>query len=136
MGEQENYGMALDILFQTANTMHMMTTVLQMLPEKMAHGYQHFFQNWAPLINDLHTLAPDATIVAVGLYNPFNESKLTENSALTIGKAAIAEDPVAIWPSNREADAPQPVCLPPPREVICSLLLPAAISCRESRQEI
>ena len=83
---KDYYGMALDILFQTANTMHMMATVLQTLPEKMAHGYQHFFQNWEPLINDLHTLAPNATIVAVGLYNPFNESKLTEYSALTIGR--------------------------------------------------
>lgn len=86
MDEQENYDMALDILFQTANTVHMLSSVVQTLVEKMNHGYQHFLQNWAPLINDIHTLNPDATLVVVGLYNPMNEAKLTENSLITIGK--------------------------------------------------
>ena len=87
MGEQESYGQALDILFQTANTVHKMSTVVQTFVEKINHGYQHFFQNWEPLIQDIQRLNPDATLVVVGLYNPMNKAKLTDNSMITIGKA-------------------------------------------------
>ena len=90
MGEQENYGQALEMLFQTANTMHMLNNVAQTFVEKMNHGYQHFFRNWAPLIRDIQRLNPNATIVVVGLYNPMNEAKLTENSLITVGKAVDA----------------------------------------------
>lgn len=86
MGEPENYGQALNILFQTANTVHKLGSVVQTLLEKMNHGYRHFLQNWEPLINDLHRLAPNATVVAVGLYNPANETKLLEGDLLTVGK--------------------------------------------------
>lgn len=90
MGQPENYGQALNILFQTANTVHKLGSVVQTLLEKMNHGYQHFFQNWEPLIQDLHRLSPDATVVVVGLYNPMNETKLLEGDLLTVGKLVDA----------------------------------------------
>lgn len=54
----------------------------------MRQGYQDFYENWLPMMEDLHKLSPNATIVAVNLYNPFGKVKLTEDSEKEIGKNA------------------------------------------------
>ena len=54
----------------------------------MQEGYKEFYTNWLPLMEDLHKLSPNATIVATNLYNPFGKVKLTEESEREIGKNA------------------------------------------------
>lgn len=90
LGNQETYGQALDMLFSAANTADKMARLVSTFLEKLQHGYEHFFQNWEPLINDIKKYAPDADLVCVGLYNPMNEVKLTDQSLLTVGKAVTA----------------------------------------------
>ena len=54
----------------------------------MQKGYNAFVQNWAPLINAIKAINPDATIVVVGMYNPFKEVKLMESSWAKVGQMA------------------------------------------------
>ena len=54
----------------------------------MTEGATNFYNNWEPMINAVKAINPDATIVVVGLYNPFSKVKLTDASWLYAGKVA------------------------------------------------
>lgn len=54
----------------------------------LTRGYREFQKDWDRLVKDIRTLNPDATIVAVGLYNPFRDLKITRDSDVAIGKLA------------------------------------------------
>lgn len=75
-------------LFETAALAGLVPFVVTDFLKYMREGYQEFYQNWLPLMEDLHKLSPNATIVAVNLYNPFSKVKLTDSSTEEIGKLA------------------------------------------------
>ena len=72
------------------------TEMLQTLLKYAAMGVESFKENWDNAIRAIRALNPDATIVAVGMYNPFNEVKLTKNGVLPVGRLMSA----AVLPIN------------------------------------
>lgn len=46
--------------------------------EGLVSGLTVFFENWDPIINQIHKINPDAKIVALGFYNPFKTYALTD----------------------------------------------------------
>ena len=75
-------------LFTTAAAAGLIPFVVTDFLKYMREGYQEFYDNWLPLMEDLHKLSPNATIVALNLYNPFSKVKLTDSSTQEIGKLA------------------------------------------------
>ena len=54
----------------------------------MSIGYNAFLTNWTPLINAIKAISPNATLVVVGMYNPFKEVRLTNTSWAKVGQMA------------------------------------------------
>lgn len=56
------------------------------LGQYMLEGFQLYMKNWDILIKKIREINPDAEILAIGMYNPFNTMKLTDASLLEIGR--------------------------------------------------
>ena len=54
----------------------------------MQEGQQIFMEYWDKMIGSIRALNKDATIVAVGMYNPFQNVTLTSGSTVPVGKMA------------------------------------------------
>lgn len=75
-------------LLSTAETLGVAPLVLAEMADALNDGQEMFKENWDAIITRIRELNPDATIVAVGMYNPFRDLKLTDSSLISIGKAA------------------------------------------------
>lgn len=75
-------------ILTTAETLGVTPLVLAELAAALQDGQAMFKENWDAIITCIRELNPDATIVAVGMYNPFRDVKLTDESLVSIGKMA------------------------------------------------
>lgn len=55
--------------------------------EGLTKGLTGFMRNWEAIMKQITSLAPNAKIVAVGMYNPLKTTKLMDSSLIQIGKA-------------------------------------------------
>lgn len=51
-------------------------------------GYNRWIENWDTIVGIIYELNPDVTLVCVGMNNPFNHLRLTQESTLEIGRVA------------------------------------------------
>ena len=77
-------GSTIQSLSQMGETLKFASELLQYMQE----GQEIFKEYWDKMITAIRKLNPDATIVAVGMYNPFQTVTLTSGSMLPVGKAA------------------------------------------------
>ena len=82
-----SYGEAIQKLLDTARSAGRVPAVVSAFVEGLFEGYQHFLENWDPLVKDIYDANPDATLVVAGLFNPMKTAKLTDASLLHIGRA-------------------------------------------------
>lgn len=82
----QSYPEMLNTLFSTANTMNNLQQTLTTLMSLMINGYRLYFENIMPVIDTIKEENPDADIAVIGLYNPLQKVKLTDNSMIAIGE--------------------------------------------------
>lgn len=75
-------------LLSTAESLGVAPLVLAEMARALDDGQNMFQENWDVIVARIRELNPDATIVAVGMYNPFRDLKLTDSSLISIGKMA------------------------------------------------
>lgn len=75
-------------ILSTAESLGVAPLVLAEMADALNDGQEMFKENWDAIITRIRELNPDATIVAVGMYNPFRDLKLTDSSLISIGKMA------------------------------------------------
>lgn len=75
-------------LLSTAESLGIAPLVLAEMARALEDGQNMFKENWDAIVARIRALNPDATIVAVGMYNPFRDLKLTDSSLISIGKMA------------------------------------------------
>lgn len=75
-------------LLSTAESLGIAPLVLAEMADALLDGQAMFKENWDAIIARIRELNPDATIVAVGMYNPFRDLKMTNSSLISIGKMA------------------------------------------------
>ena len=68
--------------------LNLVTEVLDFM-NNMRIGSDAFKANWAPMINRIHELSPNAKIVVVGMYNPFGKVKaFSTQETVAVGRLA------------------------------------------------
>ena len=75
-------------ILSTAEALGVAPLVLAELADALLDGQAMFKENWDAIITRIRELNPDATIVAIGMYNPFRELKLTSESLISVGRMA------------------------------------------------
>lgn len=85
--ETGDYGQALTALLSLGGTAESLTGIVSGFIQGMWEGYRNFTVNWDCIIEDIYSMNPDVTLVAVGMYNPLKTTKLTDVSLITIGRA-------------------------------------------------
>ena len=85
--ETGDYGQAFSLAIQLFGTAESLTGIVTGFVQGMYEGYYNFMKNWEAIMSDIYELAPNATVVVVGMYNPLKTTKLTDYSLITIGKA-------------------------------------------------
>lgn len=79
---------ALGDVLDTADTAGLLSDVINAITGGLYDGYRHFCQNWDAIIGDIYALNPDVTLMVAGFYNPFPNLKISDSSAVELGKAA------------------------------------------------
>lgn len=82
----ESYPEMLDTLFSTANTLNNVQQTLTTLLSLMTSGYRLYFENIMPVIDMIKAENPDAVVEVIGLYNPMQKIRFTDDSLIAIGK--------------------------------------------------
>ena len=82
----KSYPEMLDSLFSAANTLNNLQQTVTTLMSLMIDGYRLYFQNIMPVIDMIKEENPEADIAVIGLYNPLQKVKLTEDSMIAIGE--------------------------------------------------
>lgn len=75
-------------LMTIAKTMGVYAGALAEMSDAMYDGYNMFKENWDAILKIIYALNPDVTVLAIGMYNPFRDLKLTDYSLLHIGRLA------------------------------------------------
>lgn len=73
-------------LLEIANTAGKLNNVLKTFADCLTRSFATFRTNWKAIIKDVYELNPDTTVVAVGVYNPFNQFIVSEDISLKVGK--------------------------------------------------
>ena len=74
-------------LLDLSKTIGVLATVPQSIASSLYVGYNRWIENWDAIMRIIYELNPDVTVVAVGMNNPFNHLKISQDSLLEIGKA-------------------------------------------------
>jgi len=74
-------------LLEYAQTAEYYAAVVDAAIQGLSVGYTRWTENWDAICGIIYQLNPDVTLVCVGMFNPFNEVKLTQKSLLTFGAA-------------------------------------------------
>ncbi len=88
MADFSTIGEAFSQMMDLAEKVGSTSGALAALSSGAIQGTAQFNVNWNIIIRTIHKLNPTAKIVVVGMYNPFRDLKLTEKSAVSIGKLA------------------------------------------------
>lgn len=81
-------GQALQELLAAAEKIGETTQTLAAMSRYMTEGFISFKLNFSTLISRLERLNSSAKIVVVGMYNPFENVKLTDQSMIAVGRLA------------------------------------------------
>ncbi|MBO4382467.1 MAG: hypothetical protein J5847_00070 [Clostridia bacterium] len=73
-------------LFNLASTINALQQTAVVLVKAILQGVQKFIENWDQIINKIHEYNPDATVVAVGLFNAVAGLYLTDSIKLDLGQ--------------------------------------------------
>ena len=87
LSDAGDLGEAIQKMLDAAKSAGKVPAIVNAFVSGLFEGYQHFRQNWDPIIRDIYEANPDVTLVVVGMYNPLKNAKLTDASLLTIGRA-------------------------------------------------
>ncbi len=80
-------GAAFAEMLSTLETLGKLPQVMTAALSTLAESEIAFRQNWEAILSTIHELNPDATVLALGLYNPFREIQLSESASfLQIGR--------------------------------------------------
>lgn len=69
----------LDKLVDLADMTDAMPELIRVLPQALAYGLKHFFENWNIMIEDIYALNPDVELLVIGLFE--NNLKSEEDVA-------------------------------------------------------
>ncbi len=82
-----NIGAAFAEMLSTLETIGKLPQVMTAALTTLAESEIAFRQNWEVILSTIHNLNPDATVLALGLYNPFREIQLSESASfLQVGR--------------------------------------------------
>lgn len=73
-------------IISTAKTVNALEETLLVMVKAIMQGVQKFIQNWDQIINKIHEYNPDATVMAVGLFNATGGLYLTDDIKLDVGQ--------------------------------------------------
>ena len=73
-------------IMNTAQTVNALEETLIILVKVILQGVQKFITNWDQIINKIHEYNPDATVMAVGLFNATEGLYLTDSIKLDVGQ--------------------------------------------------
>ena len=80
-------GAAFAEMMSTLETLGKLPQVMTAALSTLAESEIMFRQNWEVILSTIHKLNPDATVLALGLYNPFREIQLSESASfLQVGR--------------------------------------------------
>lgn len=82
----ESYPEMLNTLFSTANTLNNVQQTLTTLLSLMINGYKLYFENIMPVVDMIKAQNLEADLAVIGLYNPLQKVKLTDQSLIAIGE--------------------------------------------------
>ena len=71
---------------ELANTAGKLAEVLNTLTTSLVKSSTTYKTNLKNIVKDIYALNPDTTVVAVGIYNPFNQFKLSDSVNIQVGK--------------------------------------------------
>lgn len=86
----EEYPEMLDTLLSTANTVNNVQRTIRVLSSLMISGYKQYFENIMPVIDMIRAENGDAVIEVLGLYNPMQKIRFTDDDAVAIGELGAA----------------------------------------------
>lgn len=75
-------GAAFAEMMSTLETIGKLPQVMTAALSTFAESEIAFRQNWEVIVSTIHKLNPDATVLALGLYNPFRDIQLSESASL------------------------------------------------------
>ena len=82
-----NIGAAFADMLSTLEKIGKLPQVMTAALTTLAESEIAFRQNWEVILSTIHKLNPDATVLALGLYNPFREIQLSESASfLKVGR--------------------------------------------------
>ena len=80
-------GAAFAEMLSTLETIGKLPQVMTAALSTLAESEIMFRQNWEAILSTIHKLNPDATVLALGLYNPFREIQLSDSASfLQVGR--------------------------------------------------
>ena len=80
-----NTGAAMVKLMEALEKLGKLPQLMQALLTTLPQAFLQFTKNFNACVKDIYAMNPDATIVVVGVYNPYNSLKLSEKSSLNLG---------------------------------------------------
>ena len=80
-----NIGAAMVKLMETMQKLGKLPQLMTALMTTLPKAFLQFTQNFNACLKDIYAMNPDATIVVVGVYNPYNSLTLSADSALNLG---------------------------------------------------
>lgn len=83
-----NIGAAFGKLVEAYQTMEKLEELVAVLTSTMNKTYKQFTANYKAVIDKIYEINPDITVVAVGVYNPFNAVSLSADSQLDLNAIA------------------------------------------------
>ncbi len=81
------YFEAVAVLLEYAEAAEYYAGIVKAAIEGLSVGYTHWTENWDAICGKIYELNPDVTLVCIGMYNPFKDMKLTQDSLIEIGAA-------------------------------------------------
>ena len=81
-------GAALGKLVEILHTAEKYTALIKNLFDVFYENFVPFKENFEAVIDEIYKINPDATVLCVGVYNPFNNTMISANSSLKLDIAA------------------------------------------------
>lgn len=84
-------GETLDKLLEIADTLGLIPSLIEYLPQALNYGLENFYKNWDIMIEDIYRYNPDVTLVVVGMSDTGYKSEPQEKTAVDEAKQLIVE---------------------------------------------
>lgn len=75
-------------LIENMRTLGKLPELMSVMTSSFYDTYEQLEENWAAIIKKVYEINPDITVVGVGVYNPFNDFRLSDGSILNFSTLA------------------------------------------------